>query len=400
MNPIQNHGITHLWFKLRMDQKAKSLQTSLLTGTRVLDCSQFIPGPYATLVLADLGAEVVKVEPPGGDPARYFGAMDKDGLSALYKLINRNKTVVELDLKSATGQTRFKKMLQLADIFFESYRPDVFARLGFAREDLRSLNPRLIHVALTGYGQSGAYRLRAGHDLNYVSLAGVLAQSGLSELPIQSMPPTADFAGGLNSALMILAAIIYRQRTGVGLSIDVSMSESVLAWQSLHLTESARTAGGIKRGSGLLSGGAAFYQIYRTSDQGFVTLAAIEPKFWTNFCKAVGKPEWVTRQSEQLPQVRLIKDVAELFAGMTLAEWCEKLEPVDCCFERVHELSDLMSNVQIKDRQMIDRFNDQGAVVEVLFPAWIEGMPPAKRSPHRLVAAEEVMARWQAENAD
>jgi len=377
-----------------MEKREAGLQATLLKGIRLIDCSQFIPGPYATLVMADLGAEVIKVEPPAGDPMRYLGELESDGASGAYKLINRNKTVVELDLKTASGVQVFKDLLKRADILFESYRPGAFARLGFGAEDLKSLNPKLIHVALTGYGQTGAYRLRAGHDINYVALAGVLSQSGPPDLPIQSMPPTADFGGGLQAALMMLAALYSREKTGIGLSIDVSMSEAILAWQSLYLTEAARTAGGIKRGSALLNGGAAFYQIYRTKDDRFVTLGALEPKFWSNFCQAVGKPEWVARQLEPMPQRKLTEEVAALISSKAIADWCKLLEPVDCCFERVHELDDLIKNVHIKDRQIIERSDNGKPTVEVLFPAWIEGQPPAKRVPVRFASAAEIVAAW------
>jgi alpha-methylacyl-CoA racemase len=380
-----------------MEKQEASLQATLLKGIRLIDCSQFIPGPYATLLMADLGAEVVKVEPPAGDPMRYVGELDGDGRTAAYKLINRNKTVIELDLKTTSGVQVFKDLLKQADILFESYRPGVFARLGLAPEDLKALNPRLIHVALTGYGQTGAYRLRAGHDINYVALAGVLSQSGLNDWPIQSTPPTADFAGGLQAAFMMLAALFHRERTGLGLSIDVSMSEAVLAWQSLYLTEAASTVGGIKRGSALLNGGAAFYQIYRTKDDRFITLGALEPKFWSNFCQAVSKPEWIARQLEPMPQGKLTEEVAALFKGKDLIDWCKLLEPIDCCFERVHELNDLTNNMHIKDRQMIEQSNSDKngkQILEVLFPAWIEGQPPTKRVPVQFATAAEIIARW------
>ena len=377
-----------------MEKPEAGLQKTLLKGIRLIDCSQFIPGPYATLVMADLGAEVIKIEPPSGDPMRYVGELEEDGATAAYKLINRNKTVVELDLKTASGVQVFKDLLKRADILFESYRPGAFARLGLGAEDLKSLNPKLIHVALTGYGQTGAYRLRAGHDINYVALAGVLSQSGLPGIPIQSMPPTADFGGGLQAALMMVVALFSREKTGVGLSIDVSMSEAVLAWQSLYMTEAARTSGGIKRGGSLLNGGAAFYQIYRTKDDRFVTLGALEPKFWGNFCQAVGKPEWVARQLEPMPQSKLTEEVAALFSSKDSSEWCKLLEPVDCCYERVHELGELTNNVHLKDRQIIERSKDGKPTIEVLFPAWIEGQPPAKRQPVRFAAPAEIVERW------
>src|SRR5271154_1260330 len=187
-----------------------------LAGIRVLDVSQFIPGPQAALHLADLGAEVVKVEPPGGEPMRVLGPMDPDGVSAFYKLMNRGKTVIELDLKSRDGKAAFADLVAAADVLVESYRPGVLDRLGFDRAALERLNPRLVHVALTGFGQTGPYRLRAGHDINYMALAGGLAASGPAERPAFAYPPTADHASALQAALTAVAALLGRARTGRG----------------------------------------------------------------------------------------------------------------------------------------------------------------------------------------
>src|ERR1700680_1566150 len=162
-----------------------------LYGIRVIDLSQFIPGPQAALHLADLGADVVKVEPPGGEPMRGFPPLDPDGVGAPYKLMNRGKTVVELDLKSEAGKAAFAELVSAADVLVESYRPGVLDRLGFDRARLEALNARLVHVALTGFGQTGPYRTRAGHDINYMALAGGLVASGTPERPVAAHTPTA-----------------------------------------------------------------------------------------------------------------------------------------------------------------------------------------------------------------
>jgi crotonobetainyl-CoA:carnitine CoA-transferase CaiB-like acyl-CoA transferase len=175
-----------------------------LAGTRVLDLSQFTPGPYATLLLADLGADVLKVEPPKGDPQRFEKPADADGLSAAYKVINRSKAVVTLDLKSAEGKAAFEALLAKADLMLESFRPGVLDRLGFPRERLDAINPQLIHCALSGWGQTGPYRLRPGHDLNYLAFGGGLIGSGTPETPVMTSPTIADYAGGLFAATMML----------------------------------------------------------------------------------------------------------------------------------------------------------------------------------------------------
>src|SRR5579885_2201551 len=171
-----------------------------LRGIRVVDVSQFIPGPQAALHLCDLGAEVVKVEPPGGEPMRTFPPLDPDGVGAPYKLMNRGTTEVELDLKTDAGKRAFADLIAAADVLVESYRPGVLDRLGFDRKTLERLNPGLVHVALTGFGQTGPYRTRAGHDINYMALAGGLAASGTEERPVAAYPPTADHASALPAA--------------------------------------------------------------------------------------------------------------------------------------------------------------------------------------------------------
>ena len=365
-----------------------------LAGIRVLDLSQFIPGPQAALHLADLGAEVVKVEPPGGEPMRTLGPMDPDGVSAFYKLMNRGKTVVELDLKSAAGKTDFTALLAAADVLVESYRPGVLDRLGFDRATLERLNPRLVHVALTGFGQTGPYRLRAGHDINYMALAGGLAASGSAERPQIAYPPTADHASALQAALAAVAALLGRARTGRGVFIDVSLAETVLAWQAIPLTLAQRQGHEPHRAAAMLNGGTAYYQIYRTSDGKFITLGAVEAKFWENFCRAVGRPEWGPRHGEAFPQRALIAEVAALIAEKPLAHWVAAIDPADCCFHPVVELADVPDHPQIAERRLVQRVAADPALVETLFPAWVDGAPPDPRAPLRFRAAEEVGALW------
>ena len=182
------------------------MATSFLEGMRVLDVSQYVPGPYATLMFADMGAEVVKVEPPGGDPMRVLGPIDSDGISAFYKVVNGGKSVIRLDLKSAEGKAAFAALIRAADVLVESYRPGVLERLGFGRPKLKSLNPRLVHCALSGYGQTGPYRLRAAHDLNYMAMAGGLTASGTSAGPAVPGSAVDDYASGIQAAATVLFA--------------------------------------------------------------------------------------------------------------------------------------------------------------------------------------------------
>ncbi len=238
-----------------------------LQGVKVLDLSQYLPGPYATRLLADLGADVVKVEPPGGDPMRSFIFLDDDGLSPLYKQINAGKTVLQLDLKSDCGRASFTELVKAADVLLESYRPGVMERLGFGPGQLRALNPRLVHCAISGFGQEGPASQRAGHDLTYMALSGMLHHTGTTEIPVIPFPPVSDYASGQHAAGMILAALLRREKGGEGCFIDTSLFETVLSWQSFGQAAAGRADSVMKPGHGLITGGVACYQIYRTADR-------------------------------------------------------------------------------------------------------------------------------------
>ena len=369
-----------------------------LTGIRVLDLSQYLPGPYAGQILADLGAEVVKVEPPAGDPMRRVPPLDSDGVSAFYKLVNAGKTVVRLDLKGAAGKAAFLGLVDRADALIESFRPGALARLGLDAEALRARNPRLVHCALSGYGQTGPDALKAGHDINYMALAGGLASSGTAERPVGAHPPTADFASGMQAALTVLAALLGRERGGQGggqgATIDTSISETVLAWQSLALTAAGRAGGEAARGQGRLSGGAACYRIYETADRRFVTLGALEAKFWANFCRALGREDWIARHGEALPQTGLIAEVAAAIAARPLAAWQALLGDVDCCYQAVLEPAEVSDDPQVRARGLLRAHPGPDPRIEVSFPARIDGVPPAPRAPFQERDAEDLLAAW------
>ena len=366
-----------------------------LRGIRVVDVSQFIPGPQAALHLCDLGAGVVKVEPPGGEPMRTFPPLDPDGVGAPYKLMNRGKTVVELDLKTDAGKRAFADLISAADVLVESYRPGVLDRLGFDRKTLERINPGLVHVALTGFGQTGPYRTRAGHDINYMALAGGLAASGTEQRPVAAYPPTADHASALQAALAAVAALFRRGESGRGAFIDVSLAETVLAWQAIPMTLARRAGQEPHRGAQILNGGTARYHVYRTSDGKFITLGAVEQKFWAAFCRAVGKDEWIARYDDPLPQTALIAEVTALIAGRPLVHWERVIDPADCCFHAVVELADLPDHPQIAERRLVHQVSDEPALIETLFPAWVDGVPPPSRAPLRFASVEVVLAGWR-----
>ena len=328
---------------------SESPDKPLLEGVKVLDLSQYIPGPFATRQLADLGANIIKVEPPAGDPMRRF-MFEADGVSPIYRHLNRGKRICRLDLKSAQGKQTFARLLTDADVLLESYRPGVLDRLGFGSDHLQQINPQLIHCALSGYGQTGPYQTRAGHDLNYLASSGILAVSGIEERPVMTYPPLADHAGAMQASNAILAALYAREKNRQGVYLDISLFESCIAWNYLPILESPGS-----RATGILNGGAACYNIYRCSDGAFISLGALETHFWSNFCIAVGQENWIDRQREVMPQKPLIIELGQLFASQPLGHWNQLLATVDCCYEPVLLTSELNQHPQIQAREMLDQ---------------------------------------------
>lgn len=363
-----------------------------LAGLRVLDLSQWLPGPHATQMLADLGAAVLKVEPPAGDPARALGPGGETGLSLFYRSVNAGKQVLRLDLKQAEDRATLLALVERADVLLESYRPGVLARLGLAPETLRQRNPRLVHTALSGWGQTGPYALRAGHDINYLAVGGGLARSGPAAKPAFAFPPVADMASALQAVLATLAALLRRAATGQGGFVDVSLMETALGWQGWPLTL-ARHGAAEGRGAGLLNGGTAFYNLYRAADGRWISLGAVEAKFWEAFCRAVGRPDWIARQDEPAPQNALIAEVAALIASREGAHWQALLDPADCCFELLLEPEEVAAHPQVAARGLVV---EQGGLVQTLLPALLDGQGPRPRAALREVTAAQALAAWQA----
>jgi len=338
-------------------------QKRLLADVRVIDLSQYIPGPFATRQLADLGAEVIKVEPPGGDPMRFFMHTARDGQSPIYRHLNRGKRVCQLDLKSDSDREALLALITDADILLESFRPGVLARLGLDSDRLTRVNPGLIHCALSGYGQTGPYARRAGHDINYCALSSQSIVSGTAEQPVIGYPPIADHAAAMQASIAMLAALHARTRDHGSIYLDISMTESILAWQYLPLL----TRPG-ERATSILNGGAACYNLYLCADGGFISLGAIETAFWKNFCAALNKPEWIDRQFESMPQKALIAEVAEVISSQSRGYWCRLLDDVDCCFEALLDTHELTQQAQ---------FVSRGALTEngPTYPAWVNNQP-------------------------
>ncbi|MCC7016742.1 MAG: CoA transferase [Rhodospirillales bacterium] len=375
---------------------------SWLAGVRVIDLGQYLPGPGAAQILADLGADVLKVEQPSGDPLRALDPVtgrSVEGISPYYAAVNAGKRVLRLDLKSDAGKRAFERLAHQADALIESFRPGALAKLGLGAERLRALNPRLVHVALSGYGQTGPLAQQAGHDLNYLAFAGALAASGPFASPAIAFPPVADHASAMHAALCALGGLQGRARTGRGTFVDVSLAESVLAWQSWGLT-AAGFGAAPSREAAMLNGGAAYYRVYRTRDGKFISLGAIEKPFWRNFCEAAGRPEWIPRHADPLPQTGLIAEVAALVAAASRAEWDRRLGGVDCCYQAVLDYGEIADRPHVAARGLVRRVpadSETGvpAHVEAAFAAIVDGNTPRRREPFRDVSAEEALAAWE-----
>ena len=368
------------------------MRPSFLDGFRVLDLSQYLPGPSATQMLADMGADVIKVEPPQGDPLLGMSPLDggPDG-EPFYKAVNAGKAVLRIDLKSTQGREGFETLLECADVLLESYRPGVMERLGFGRDVLTSLNPILVHCALTGYGQHGPKSGEGGHDINYIALTGGLAVSGTSEMPVAGWPPAADYTGALNSVNAILAALLGRQNTGKGAYLDIAMADTFMAWQPWGMTGQVQGTA-MQRQRNMLNGGAACYRVYAVGGGRFVTLGALEPKFWANFCDAVGHPDWTSRQFEPLPQADLIGQLEALFAAHDLEYWERTLAAVDCCYQAVLDYDQAADHGQVKIRNLVRKSTDHG---QVLWPVHVNGEALDERQPLKEINLIQSIEKWK-----
>ena len=328
----------------------------LLTGEKMLDLSRLLPGPYCSLFLADLGMEVLKVEDlDTGDYMRRMGPIRKQD-SAYFLAVNRNKKSMTLNLKVKEGREIFFKLIHSYDIVLESFRPGVMDRLGIGYRELKEHNPRVILCSLSGYGQDGPYRDRSGHDINYIGLGGVLELIGdKNDTPVIPGVQIADLgAGGMMAAIAILAAVVHREKTGEGQYLDVSMLDGVISWLSMHAGKYFMDGELPERGDMLLTGRYACYHVYETKDGRYMSLGALEPKFWENFCEAIGRKELIFKQYiEGEERLRLIEEIQRLFKTRTQRDWVEFFKNADACCEPILNLGEVFHHPHVLHRQMV-----------------------------------------------
>lgn len=316
-----------------------------LAGIRILDLTRLLPGPACARMLAEMGAEVIKIEPPEGDYGQRLG-LPNDApptqVAPLYTLVNRGKQVERLGLKTPSGREALLNHVAQSDALIEGFRPGVMKKLGLDFEALSAINPRLVFCAITGYGSHSIWSHRAGHDINYLAMSGVLDQIGeRGRPPASSNWQIADLAGGaLAAAMRICAALVGAKTSGRGAFIDVSMTHEVAALNIIAEHGLALHAAK-PRGEDWLTGGWPCYGVYATADQRYLAVGALEAKFWDTLCDAIGKAHlkplgW----SEGSVGLRVRKELADHFLTKPLSEWINFFEPIDCCVTPVLSLAE------------------------------------------------------------
>jgi len=336
-----------------------------LEGIRVLDLSRLLPGGFCSLLLADHGADVLKVEDTAaGDYVRwaapaYEGAA-ASAASALFLALNRNKRSIRIDLKQPAGRDVLLALVREHDVVLESFRPGVLDRLGVGFEALREANPRIVLCSITGYGQDGPLRDRAGHDMNYLALSGLLELSGEpGGPPLQAPVQIADLGGGaMMAAFGILAALRERDRSGEGQHVDVAMTDGVLSWLSLLAARRLAGAPAPQRGTDELAGGLVCYRPYACAD-GWVAFAALEPKFWAAWCRGVGREDLLERGFDA-PGGQTHEALEAIFAARTRAQWKRFAADVECCLEPVLTLDEALASDHVQAREMVTELDQPG----------------------------------------
>ena len=337
-----------------------------LTGLRILDLTRLLPGPVATMHLADLGAEVIKIEDTGaGDYARAMGpgertAGGRGGDSLFFRMVNRNKKSLRLDLKQAAGVDVFLRLAKDADVIFESFRPGVVDKLGIGYQTVRAINPRIVYCAITGYGQTGPWAELAGHDINYVATAGLLDQIGTHDGKSSGAPAIpnlqiGDLLGGaLTPLLGVLAAVIGAKATGQGSHVDVAMTDAVLAHTIFPLVTTLVAGQPALRGADLLTGGVPCYGVYRTADDRYLAVGALEPKFWQALCAAIKRPDLAPFGLAAGSEGRRVKgELAALIGSQPLAHWQPIFAAADCCVTPVLRMDEAINHPQVVAREMV-----------------------------------------------
>ncbi len=345
-----------------------------LSGITILDLSRLLPGPYCSMILADHGARVIAVE-----NSRFKN--DAPFLASLY----RNKEHISLDLKTKTGKKIFFKLVQKADVLLEGFRPGATQRLGVDYVSIKKINPEIIYCSITGYGQTGPYRDRVGHDVNFLGISGVLDLIGEKDKP-PCIPGVqiADIAGGsMNGAIGILLALFAREKTGKGQYIDISMTDVMTGLMQIPLLSHQFLGQMFERSDNILSHHYAFYSTYETLDKKYLTIGAIEYRFWKTLCEMLDLSEYAPLQYDEDRRLEIIDGLREKFKQKTLAQWEVTLCDLDLCWGPVNSLEQVLDDKHLAHRKMVVDFEDQNGnrIPTLGVPVKLSGTPGSLRTP-------------------
>ncbi len=353
----------------------------ILKNIRVLDLTRLLPGPLVTLFLADLGAEVIKIEDTDqGDYLRQMSEIDSTR-GSLFEALNRDKKGIRLNLKVKQGVEVFKRLSKYADIVVEGFRPGVMDKLGVGYDAISQINPSIIYCSITGYGKDGPYAKKAGHDLNYMGISGVLGVTGTIDKPVIPGVQIGDIGGGSFTAFgSIMLALYNREKTGSGMNIDVSMIDGLLAFMSAYLPY---VKNGIKRGDMELIGSVPCYNVYKTKDDKFITIGAIEPKFWAKFVDMISRPDLLDKQYARGDEMkRVCEDIQSVFIKKTRKEWVDFFNGQDVCIEPVNEPDELLNDPQIIYRGMFGYVQtEHGKAITIRNPFYKDKNDDFKKAP-------------------
>ncbi len=355
-------------------------KTLPLDGVKILDLSRLLPGPYCTMLLADMGAEVIKIEEPKkGDYNReWFPKKVKN--SGYFIGVNRNKKSLTLDLKKEKGREIFYNLVKEADVVVESFRPGVVERLKIDFNTLKEINPKIIYLSLTGFGQNTSWKLRPAHDLNFLALSGILSFSGSRDKkPAIYGVQVADYAGAVFGIIGIMAALLRRDRLGEAQYVDIAMMDCLYSFLSMIAGKFFIDGLIPEPAEDMLTGGFACYNIYETKDGRFITIGALEEKFWERFCEIIEKPEWKSEIFNKEKQKEIIENLENIFKQKTLQEWTEIFKKEDVCVEPVLNLKEAFESIYSKERNIVFTLENSidGEVKQIKNP--IEIFPEIKK---------------------
>ncbi len=348
------------------------MNTLPLNGIKVLDLTRLLPGPFCSLYLADLGAEVIKVEEPIiGDYIRNIPPFVKKE-SFNFLILNRNKKSITLNLKREKAREIFYKLSKNSDIIIESFRPGVTKKLKIDYEQIKSLNPKIIYCSITGYGQDGPYRDKVGHDINYISYGGILYLTGSKDgEPIIPSVQIADIGGGsLPAVISILSALIHREKTSKGQYIDISMLDGVVSFNSFNMPDYFAFGKSPQRGNQALTGRYACYNIYETKDKKYISIGALEPKFWKTLCNLLKIPQYIDKQYNDEFQPEITSALKNIFKTKEQKEWEKFFANEEVCFGSVKDISEVFSDEQVISRNIIFNINHPtaGKIKQIKLP--------------------------------